>query len=168
MYLKQRGEVLDNRAKHNALQVKVRTPETAQVDRLRTAPSAHGESMPTEHESKNDSQFDPSLQCTDQTCDGGNSEKVKTTRPRVESSNDINKKRRELQHGAERDSIEQHNCGLLVWTLGVCTADGHGKSFVHQWLQLRRMAGVRLWCKVDLRRSDRPDSARLRALLAMS
>ena len=22
------------------------------------------------------------------------------------------------------DSIEQHNCGLLVWTLGVCTADG--------------------------------------------
>ena len=67
MYLKQRGEVLDNRAKHNALQVRVGTVETAQVDRLRTAPSAHCESMPTEHESKNDSQFDPSLQCTDRT-----------------------------------------------------------------------------------------------------
>ena len=49
---------------------------------------------------------------------------MKTTRRRVESSNDINKKHRELRHGAERDSIEQHNCGLLVWTLGVCTADG--------------------------------------------
>ena len=67
VYLKQRGEVLDNRAKHNALQDKVRTAETGQVDRLRTAPPPHGESMPTEHESKNDSQFDPSLQCTDQT-----------------------------------------------------------------------------------------------------
>ena len=44
--------------------------------------------------------------------------KVKTTRPGVESSNDINKEHRELRHGAERDSIEQHNCGLLVWTLG--------------------------------------------------
>ena len=30
MYLKQRGEVLDNRAKHNELQVKVGTVETAQ------------------------------------------------------------------------------------------------------------------------------------------
>ena len=44
--------------------------------------------------------------------------KVKTTRPRVESSNDINKKHREIRHGAERDSIEQRNCGLLVWSLG--------------------------------------------------
>ena len=67
MYLKQRGEVLDNRAKHNELQVKVGTVETAQVDRLRTVPTVRGESMPTENESKNDSQFDPSLQCTDQT-----------------------------------------------------------------------------------------------------
>ena len=45
--------------------------------------------------------------------------KVMTTRPRVEPSNDINKKHRELRHGAERDRIEQHNCGLLVRTLGV-------------------------------------------------
>ena len=49
---------------------------------------------------------------------------MEATRPRVESPNDINKKHRELRHGAERDSIEQHNCGLLVWTLGVCTGDG--------------------------------------------
>ena len=47
--------------------VKVGTVETAQVDRLRTVPPVHDESMPAEHESKNDSQFDPSLQCTDQT-----------------------------------------------------------------------------------------------------
>ena len=66
MYLKQRGEVLDNRAKHNELQVKVGTVEIPQVDRLRTAPPVHDESMLTKHESKNDSQFDPSLQCTDQ------------------------------------------------------------------------------------------------------
>ena len=59
MYLKQRGEVLDNRAKHNKLQVKVVTVETAQVGRLRTIPPVHDESMPTEHESKNDLQFDP-------------------------------------------------------------------------------------------------------------
>ena len=44
--------------------------------------------------------------------------------PIVASSDGINKKRRELRHGAEHDSIGKHNCGLLVWTLGVCTADG--------------------------------------------
>ena len=49
------------------LQVKVGTVETVQVDRLRTVPPVHDESMPAEHESKNDSQFDPSLQRTDQT-----------------------------------------------------------------------------------------------------
>ena len=40
------------------------------------------------------------------------------------SSNDINKKRRELRHGAERDSTEQHGGGYLVWTLDVGTTDG--------------------------------------------
>ena len=39
-------------------------------------------------------------------------------------SNDINKKHRELRHGAEHDSIEQHSSGLLAWTLGVGMADG--------------------------------------------
>ena len=49
--------------------------------------------------------------------------KVKITRP--PSSKDMHKKHRELRHGAERDSsIDQHNCGLLVWTLGVQTVDG--------------------------------------------
>ena len=67
MYLKQRDEVLDNRAMHNELQFKVGTVATAQVGRLRTVPPVHGESMPTEHVSKNDSEFDPSMQCTDQT-----------------------------------------------------------------------------------------------------
>ena len=40
------------------------------------------------------------------------------------SSNDIIKTRRELRHGAEHDSAEQHGCGYLVWTLGVGMADG--------------------------------------------
>ena len=40
------------------------------------------------------------------------------------SSNDVNKKHRELRHGAEHDSIERHSSGLLVWTLGVGMADG--------------------------------------------
>ena len=39
------------------------------------------------------------------------------------SSDSINK-RRELRHGAEHDSIEQHGGGRSVWTLGVGTADG--------------------------------------------
>ena len=37
--------------------------------------------------------------------------------------NGINK-RRELRHGAEHDSIEQHGGGRSVWTLGVGTAHG--------------------------------------------
>ena len=63
---------LDNRAKHYELQVEAGTVATAQVmlaDSLKehmsdcrtSLPPVHDEPMPTEHESKNDSQFDPSL-----------------------------------------------------------------------------------------------------------
>ena len=39
------------------------------------------------------------------------------------SSNDINMKGRELRHGADHDSIEQHGSEQLVWTLGAGIAD---------------------------------------------
>ena len=42
------------------------------------------------------------------------------------SSDDINKKRRELRHGAEHDSIEQHGSGRSVCTLCVEKLMGQG------------------------------------------
>ena len=49
------------------------------------------------------------------------------------SSDDINKKLRELPHGAEHDRIEQHGSGRSVRTPRVGTADGPraGKSLVY-------------------------------------
>ena len=44
--------------------------------------------------------------------------------PLCASSNDINKKCRELRHGCEHDSTEQHGSGHVVWTLGVGMANG--------------------------------------------
>ena len=64
-------------------------------------------------------------------------------------------KHRESRHGAEHDSIEQHSSGLQVWTLGVGMADG---TRALTWkVPCALVAGVRLWCKVDLRRSGRAD-----------
>ena len=44
--------------------------------------------------------------------------------PLCASSNDINKKRRELRHGAERDSTEQHGGGYLRCRKSVSTGGG--------------------------------------------
>ena len=64
--------------------------------------------------------------------------------PLCASSNDINKKRTELRHGAEHDSSEEHGSGYLVWTLGVGMADGP-RALTWE-VPCARVAGVRQWC----------------------
>ena len=64
--------------------------------------------------------------------------------PLCASSNDINEKRRELRHGAEHDSTEQHGSGQLVWTLGVGMADGPRALTWKSPCALT--VAVRLWC----------------------